>query len=236
MKNSIFLIPLYNKSNTIQYTVEALKNKFENVSSNEKFIFIENESTDNSYEKILSLTKKDSRFHVIKSKKGFGTAIRTGMNYLNKNFELKNSILILTAADLPFGFSDLDYYFNKPSEQTSDLYIGSKAHKLSQIERSFLRVFLSKVFNFLILIFFKVGVGDTQGTYIINLQNVDLLKIIPKSNNFFATAEICIKAIHSGYKVIEIPIICEESDIDSTVRVFRDTFKMFKEMLEFKFR
>ena len=138
MKNSIFLIPLYNKSNTIQHTVEALKNKFENVSSNEKFIFIENESTDNSYEKILSLTKKDSRFHVIKSKKGFGTAIRTGMNYLNKNFELKNSILILTAADLPFGFSDLDYYFNKPSEQTSDLYIGSKAHKLSQIERSFL--------------------------------------------------------------------------------------------------
>ena len=158
------------------------------------------------------------------------------MNYLNKNFELKNSILILTAADLPFGFSDLDYYFNKPSEQTSDLYIGSKAHKLSQIERSFLRVFLSKVFNFLILIFFRVGIGDTQGTYIINLQNVDLLKIIPKSNSFFATAEICIKAIHSGYKVTEIPIVCEESDIDSSVRVFKDTFKMLQEMLVFKFK
>ena len=108
MKNSIFLIPLYNKSNTIQYTVEALKNKFENVSSNEKFLFIENESTDNSYEKVLSLTKNDPRFHIIKSKKGFGTAIRTGMNYLNQNFQLKDSILILTAADLPFGFSDLD--------------------------------------------------------------------------------------------------------------------------------
>lgn len=236
MKNSIFLIPLYNKSNTIQYTVEALKNKFENVSSNEKFLFIENESTDNSYEKVSSLTKNDPRFHIIKSKKGFGTAIRTGMNYLNQNFQLKDSILILTAADLPFGFSDLDYYFNKTPDQTSDLYIGSKAHKLSQIERSFLRVFLSKVFNFLILIFFRVGIGDTQGTYIINLQNVDLLKIIPKSNNFFATAEICIKAIHSGYKVTEIPIVCEESDIDSSVRVFKDTFKMLQEMLVFKFR
>jgi hypothetical protein len=57
-------------------------------------IFIGNESTDNSYEKILSLTKNNSRFHVINSKKGFGTAIRTGMNYFYKNFDLKNSINI----------------------------------------------------------------------------------------------------------------------------------------------
>lgn len=109
MKNSIFLIPLYNKSSSLQQTVEFLKRKFENTDSREKFLFVENGSTDGSYENILSLTEGDSRFHVIKSKKGFGVAIKTGMNYINENFLLKDSILILTASDLPFGFSDLEY-------------------------------------------------------------------------------------------------------------------------------
>ena len=235
MNNFIFIIPLYNKSKIIGNTVELLKFKFNNSNENAKFLFVENGSTDDSYNKILSLTESDNRFEVIRSNKGLGAALREGMKYVNESLQTKDSILILTGADLPFGFSDLDNYLVDKSAKKYDIYIGSKAHNLSQIKRAFSRKTMSKIFNFLIRLFFKVNIGDTQGTYIINLNNVNLLNILPKSDNFFATAEICIKAIKSGYKVLEIPIIFMELDQDrSTVRVVRDTLEIFKEMINFK--
>ena len=237
VNNFIYIIPLYNKSNIVANTVELLKYKFSESNQNAKFLFVENESTDDSYNKILSLVESDNRFEVIRSKKGLGAALRAGMKYVNESLQTKDSTLILTGADLPFGFSDLDYYLGDKTEKKYDIYIGSKAHKLSQIKRTFSRKIMSKIFNFLISLFFKVNIGDTQGTYVINLNNVNLLKILPTSDNFFATAEICIKAIKFGYKVIEIPITYMDSDQDkSTVRVFRDTIKIFKEMIYFRFK
>ena len=237
VNNFIYIIPLYNKSNIIGNTVELLKLKFNESNENAKFLFVENGSTDDSYNKILSLTKYDNRFEVIRSKKGLGAALREGMKYVNESLQTKDSILILTGADLPFGFSDLDNYLADKTEKKHDIYIGSKAHNLSQINRTFSRKTMSKIFNFLIRLFFKVNIGDTQGTYVINLNNVNLLKILPTSDNFFATAEICIKAIEFDYKIIEMPITSIESDQDkSTVKVFRDTLKILKEMLYFKFK
>ena len=237
VNNFIYIVPLYNKSNIIGNTVELLKSKFNEFNNNAKFLFVENGSTDDSYNKILSLTKSDNRFEIIRSKKGLGAALREGMKHVYENLQTKDSILILTGADLPFGFSDLDNYLGDKTENKYDIYIGSKAHKLSQLKRTFSRKIMSKIFNFLIGLFFRVNTGDTQGTYIINLNNVNLLKLLPTSDNFFATAEICIKAIKSGYKVTEIPITYMELDHDkSTVRVFRDTLKIFSEMLYFKFK
>ena len=237
VNNFIYIVPLYNKSNIIGNTVELLKSKFNESNENAKFLFVENGSTDDSYNKILSLTKSDNRFEVIRSQKGLGAALREGMKYVYESLQTKDSILILTGADLPFGFSDLDNYLGDKTENKYDIYIGSKAHNLSQIDRTFSRKIMSKVFNFLIRLFFKVNIGDTQGTYVINLNNVNLLKILPTSDNFFATAEICIKAIEFDYKIIEMPITLIGLDKDkSTVKVFRDTLKIFKEMLYFKFK
>jgi len=235
MTNSIFLIPLYNKSSSLQQTVELLKKKFENTDSREKFLFVENGSTDGSYEKILSLTEGDSRFHVIKSKKGFGIAIRTGMNYINENFSLENSLLILTASDLPFGFSDLEYCLELDEVNQCDIYLGSKAHYLSEVERTLTRTILSNIFNTLLKLFFGIRLNDTQGTCLIDLDRVDIAEIIPKSNSFFSTAEICIIASRLGYQIEEIPVIHEKSINDkSTVNIFSDSLNMFKELILFK--
>ena len=52
MNNFIYIVPLYNKSNIIGNTVELLKSKFNDSNENAKFLFVENGSTDDSYNKI----------------------------------------------------------------------------------------------------------------------------------------------------------------------------------------
>ena len=123
--------------------------------------FVENGSTDDSYNKILSLTESDNRFEVIRSQK-ISSCVKRRHEVCIRKFINKRLNLILTGADLPFGFSDLDNYLGDKTENKHDIYIGSKAHNLSQIDRTFSRKIMSKVFNFLIRLFFKVNIGDTQ--------------------------------------------------------------------------
>ena len=58
------------------------------------------------------------------------------MKYVYESLQTKDSILILTGADLPFGFSDLDNYLGDKTENNRYIY-RFKSYKLSQIERTF---------------------------------------------------------------------------------------------------
>lgn len=116
-----------------------------------------------------------------------------------------------------------------------DIYLGSKAHPLSEVERTLTRVILSKIFNTFLKLFFGLRVNDTQGTCLIDLDRVDIAEIIPKSNSFFSTAEICIITNRLGYQIKEIPVIHEKSINDkSTVRIFSDSLNMIRELILFK--
>ena len=234
MEYYIFVIPLYNKSNVIDKTIQLLKTKFKNSDLNVKFLFVENGSTDDSYTKFLSLTRGDERFEIIRTNKGFGIALREGLCHVYKNNIFNKGNLIFTGADLPFGFSDFDNYLNEKQRQSFDLYIGSKAHPDSVIDRSLLRKALSVGFNKLLNFFFQIKLGDTTGSFIINLNSVDISKLLPQSNNFFASTELVLNFINSGYKVREIPIICVDSDTESSVKIFSDTITTLKDMIYFK--
>ena len=47
-------------------------------------------------------------------------------------------MVVITGADLPFQF-DIDNYLNEYHIYNSDIYIGSKSHKLSNIKKFFRR-------------------------------------------------------------------------------------------------
>jgi len=235
MKKIIYLIPLYNKENVLENTFKSLKS-FSIDKINIHFLFVENGSNDKSLQKLNKLIKKDDNFSVITSEKGMGIAIKTGMKFINSNFDTKNTLLVITGADLPFGFSDYENCLSDYSYGTVEIFIGSKTHKKTSIDRKISRILFSKIFNILLKLFFKIDIGDTQGTFIIDLDKVDLSRLFPKSYGFFATAEICILAKEENYQISEIPVTQQFLSHDkSTVKIIRDTIFILREMLVFRF-
>ena len=126
-QNYIYLIPLYNKSPVLEQTINQLE-KIEN----KKVFFIENGSTDDSLEKCKKLIEDKKDFKILISKKGFGNALSKGLSEIQNT---QSGILVITGADLPFGFSDINYLKEKLNFKF-EVCIGSKAHKDSIIKEA----------------------------------------------------------------------------------------------------
>ncbi len=226
-QNFIYLIPLYNKSPILEKTI----NQLEKI-DNKKVFFVENGSTDDSLEKCKKLIENKEDFSILISKKGFGNALRKGLAEIH---DINTGILVITGADLPFGFSDINYLKDELNFEF-EVCIGSKAHKNSSIKRGFMRSLSSKVFNIFIKTLFHLRIKDTQGSLLINLQKVSISSLIIYSENFFSSVELIIKLRNRNYLVEEIPIeINENKNNATTVNVFSDSLMMLYEMFYFKF-
>jgi glycosyltransferase involved in cell wall biosynthesis len=226
-QNYIYLIPLYNKSPVLEETINQLE-KIEN----KKVFFIENGSTDDSLEKCKKLIGDKKDFKILISKKGFGNALSKGLSEIQN---AQSGILVITGADLPFGFSDINY-LKEELNFKFEVCIGSKAHKDSIIKRSLVRSISSKVFNIFIKILFRLRIKDTQGSILLNLQRVSISNIKIYSEYFFSSVELIIKLRRKKYLVKEIPIeIKGNKNNATTVNVFSDSLVMLSEMLRFKF-
>ena len=70
--------------------------------------------------------------------------------------------VLLTADDVPFGFSDLDGFAGLPDEAV--VAVGSKAHPASEVDRAWRREAQSRAFRWLRRALLHSAVGDSQGT------------------------------------------------------------------------
>ena len=236
MKQIIYLIPVHNKEAVIKDSINKIISKFNKSNFELHIICVENGSKDNSFNVLRELSSKDNRITCIESQIGFGNAISTGLNHITNNLNYKNNFLIITGADLPFGFSDIDFVINNFQALDQDIFIGSKMHNNSIIKRTFTRNFMSIVFNYLIFLFFNLDVKDTQGSIIFNQRKVNISLLKPESSGFFSSAEILIKAKNYNYKIKEIPVTHYHNENDiSTVRIFSDSFDMLSQLIKYKF-
>ena len=225
--NLIYIIPLYNKSEILSEVVNKL-----NTLTTKKIIFIENGSTDDSYSVCKNLIQNKSDFLLLNSDKGFGNALSKGLNSIGGTDE---GILIITGADLPFGFSDVNYITEKKKD--FDVCVGSKSHIDSKIERSYKRIITSKIFNTLVRFLFGLKISDTQGSTLINLKNVSINEVEIKSSGFFSNTELLVILQKRNYKISEIPISLYDIELNkSTVNVITDSFNSLVEMLKFRFK
>ena len=74
MSSVSFIIPVYNKSSFLKYVIECLKHQSGDFER--EFIFVDDGSTDNSYEIISSLTKDLENTKIFRQK-NFGSANAT---------------------------------------------------------------------------------------------------------------------------------------------------------------
>jgi dolichyl-phosphate beta-glucosyltransferase len=224
-----YVIPVHNQIADLRKTVRLLVARLGHLPGSE-IILVENGSTDGSGPLCLSLAAacagEDVAVRVTTSAKGLGFAWRRGMALA------RGDTLVLTAADLPFGFTDLDGYLGlSPRPQ---LVMGSKTHQESQIETPVVRRAMSAGFGLLRAGLIGLDI-DTQGSVLIGRSLAQVLLPRLRAGDYLIGAEINMWAVHEGVTPVEIPVVYTASG-RSTVSPLRDSISMAAGLLALRRR
>jgi dolichyl-phosphate beta-glucosyltransferase len=214
-----YVIPVHNQIAELRKTVRLLVERLGHLPSSE-IILVENGSTDGSGPLCLSLaTAFDSEevaVRVTTSAKGLGFAWRRGMAMA------RGDTFVLTAADLPFGFTDLDGYLGLSPRPL--LVMGSKTHGESQIETPVIRRAMSAGFGLLRARLIGLDI-DTQGSVLIQRSLAQAVLPRLRAGDYLIGAEINVWAVHEGVTPVEVPVVYTASG-RSTVSPIRDSLAM----------
>jgi dolichyl-phosphate beta-glucosyltransferase len=212
-----YLLPVHNEEEAIADTARAVTEHLAGLWGGE-VLLLENGSTDRSPAIVDALAGELTRPGVnvvaVHVAKGFGNAIRRGLEMA------AGDLVVVTAADLPFGFSDLDEIL--ACEQLPALAIGSKAHAQSKVMVSTKRRIMSRAYRLARRLFIGLKVGDSQGSLF--LEGGLARSVAPhlSASDFFLSTEIVAVASHLGARPIEVPVDYRTPRPGSTVRPLHD--------------
>ena len=214
-----YVIPVHNQIAELRRTVSLLAARLGHLPGSE-IILVENGSTDGSGPLCLSLAaafdREEVAVRVTTSAKGLGFAWRRGMALA------RGDTLILTAADLPFGFTDLDGYLGLSPRPL--LVMGSKSHRESRIATPVIRRAMSAGFGMLRASLIGLDI-DTQGSVLIQRSLAQALLPRLRAGDYLIGAEINVWAVHEGVTPVEVPVVYTASG-RSTVSPLRDSVAM----------
>jgi glycosyltransferase involved in cell wall biosynthesis len=194
------VIPAHNSEGLLPDTWDALRRRFE--VSEAEVIVVENGSTDNTWQCIQRIADgiavSDLRVLPLRSAKGMGNALREGVLASSGRF------VLLTADDLPFGFSDWEAFQNLDHYPT--VTIGSKGHPSSVLRRDAKRRIASFGFRLLRRLVLNSHVTDSQGTLIVDGQFARTFAAVSQEEGFLWTTEMVFAAEWTGRSIIEVPV------------------------------
>jgi dolichyl-phosphate beta-glucosyltransferase len=155
---------------------------------------------------------------------GLGAGYRLGIQKAIAEY------VVLTANDLPFGFTDIDAFKKLASQLPAPplFCIGSKAHPDSQITKvKLVRSIFSQCFYYYRrLVLGSQTPQDSQGSFIINTNLAKKLLPKVKANDYFFSLEIATHHLWENGQIYEIPIELQNEYGKSSVNLFSDSLKM----------
>ena len=159
---------------------------------------------------------------------GIGAGYRIGIKSAQQPW------IILSASDLPFGFSDIEQFHrvissSPPKAIVSHIALGSKLHRDSHVHGyGIVRRSMSWAFYFVRLLFWGIHTPkDSQGTVLISRELARELEPKVTADDFFFTPMLVAIAQHRGVTVEEVPIHYSPQDSPSSVGVLRDSMLLF---------
>lgn len=137
MKDLIFIAPIFNEENNINFFLNEVNNEF----SNSKIILVDDGSTDNSWLEIKKKSVNFKNLSAIKLAKNYGknNALKAGFNFVNN----KNALIVTLDSDLQHPLKNVKKMLNVLKEDISLDYCDSVRIN----ENSFFRGLLSNIYN-----------------------------------------------------------------------------------------
>jgi len=231
----IYLIPAYNEEDSLDKLAANLSTQLSLFPQLQAYI-IDNASTDKTKAVIKALEVEHPWIHGIFAKeKGMGIAFRYAIREMLGLQLSSEDWIIFSAADLPFGFSDLEAFLEvKKKNPTCCTFVGSKSHPDSRINRSLKRAVASWVFYLLRLVFLKMHTKDPHGTIFLRADHLNSADNIVSKDYFFSTE--LVYYMEQKSKVIEMPITLKPEIRPSKVNLIVDGTKVLKQIIHLRLR
>ena len=225
-----YVLPVHNQVLTLRASVVELAAHLRGFPGSE-VILVENGSSDGSARLCAALAAElaapEVPIRVAQSAVGLGNALRRGMELAT------GDVVVLTAADLPFGFSDLDAYL--AAQPRPSIAIGSKAHPGSRTSIALQRRVMSEGFRLMRRAVLGLRVADSQGTILI--ASALAREVLPRlrCGDFLISTEVVCWAIRLGATPVELPVTYTAGG-RSTVSPVRDSLRMARGLVSLRHR
>lgn len=167
MRKAVIVIPTYNEEGNIKKIVDGVSESTKDLANwNVEILFVDSSSTDNTGETIKVIQKKNSKIHLLSTKKeGLGKAYLDGFQYAMNT--LKAYLIFEMDADLSHEPKELPKFI-KQIENGSDFVIGSRYIKGGSIPKNWglHRKIFSTLGNLIIRYgFMNLKISDWTGGY-----------------------------------------------------------------------
>lgn len=220
------IIPAYNEEKRLPNTLEQVFRFLEEQSYTSEVIVVENGSNDRTYETAKEFTKQHKNLHLIHdAQRGKGGAVQRGVR------EARGEYVLFCDADLSMPVEEINKFL-PPALNDFDIAIASReAPGAVRYNEPYYRHLTGRVFNMLIRLMVLPNLQDTQCGF--KCLRAEVARDIFRFQTLTGWAfdvELLYIARHHGYRVIEIPIDWY-FNADSKVRVLRDSWRMFVDLL-----
>ena len=202
-KTITVIVPLFNEEDSLVELSVSLKKVLDNLRCNWEVIFIDDGSTDTSFQKLQEIHRVNSRFKCLKFKRNYGKS-----SALQEGFKAaKGDYVITMDADLQDDPEEIPAMISKLNEGF-DLVSGWKKIR----HDPFIKKQTSKIFNLIT----SIMVGLRLHDYNCGLKAY--VKDVVKSIKVYGEMHRYIPAIAhlSGYRVTEIPVTHHERKYGKT--------------------
>jgi dolichol-phosphate mannosyltransferase len=201
------IIPIRNEEENI----EKITKKISELDIDLEICFIDDFSTDRSYEKVLEIQKNFGFIKVIKNKEiGLGSAINTGLD------NVKNKFTCIMMCDESDSIFDLKKYYNIITNKNCDAVFGSRFYKESVVKNyPIKKLILNRIFNFFVSILFLNKFNDyTNAFKIYKTSSLKNLKpIVSESFNVFLEIPLKILSRKMRYETTPISWMGRETGV-----------------------
>ncbi len=194
-----FVLPMYNEAENIEHTLKVLASIARDMSDDYEIVVVDDASTDGSGGIVTRLAASDSRIRSIRLERNtkFGGALNKGLMSATKD------IVVYTDSDLPVKASDM-----KEALKLLDEADVVTAYSLVIKDSSIKRIIMSKTYNFLVRLLFRLNIKDVNSGFKIYKRKVlDGLHV--RSRSPFIDVEIFSEALRKDFTIASYGLIFE---------------------------
>jgi len=227
------VIPCFNEEKRIIPTLDRVISYTGKNNYRSEIIVVDDGSTDKTNEILAQYCRTHAQIIVISNDKnhGKGFAVRQGI------LGAKGEYALFADADLSTPIEETEKLLHW-LENGYDVAIASRNKKSSDVEiiSPFSRTLMGKIFNFIVRLLILPEFFDTQCGFKCFKKNaaVDIFSRL-KAERFSFDVEVIYLAKVLGYTIKEVPVNWHYAS-SSKIRIFRDSIRMFVDILEIKRR
>jgi len=207
------IIPAFNERGRIRRCVEEVTRVASDMRVDYEVIVVDDGSGDGTFSVVSEMARRNSRVKVVRNymNEGKGCAVKKGFQHSS------GDAVAYIDADLSISPRRLSSYLRALS--SADVVIGSKRHPKSDIVYPLHRRILSKCFNILVRVLFRLPLSDTQCGFKVFKRRV-LEDVVSKLRvkGYAFDVELLILTYMKGYRIVEAPVVLRHRERRMSVR------------------